>query len=336
MPTSNYLVRAGALVGYSGLLLRLGVDPVQVFDRLGLAATCLDRPDLLIPLSTKIQLLDVAAEVSGCADFGLRLARQQNISMLGIIGTLVQQCDNLREALKTFEATIGHHVEGLRIHFDENPDVVRCYFNYQHRTQSRQHNDNTLVSAHSVISFLINQPLSLRAAYLCGPEPESIKPYTDLFHAPIRFGCRENGLVFDARYLDYPVAGANPALRGVIGSFLRKDERNGFQGRLLWTIDHLLLEGPVTLEQVASKIGVAPRTLQDRLHRQGVSFQQLLDQTRVERVCSYMHEGSMSLTEIAELVGYSQLSALTRSFKRVTGLSPVAWRREHLPGSPLN
>lgn len=43
-----------------------------------------------------------------------------------------------------------------------------------------------------------------------------------------------------------------------------------------------------------------------------------------------MLDGDLSLTEIAELVGYSQLSALTRSFKRIMGASPAAWRRQQI------
>ncbi len=334
---SPFMVRAGALIGFANLLQRYQVQPVTVFERLGLPADYLDRPDQLIPLDTKVALLETAAELCHCEHFGLTLARQQNISMLGVIGLLVQQSATLREALATICTSIGHHVEGLCLRLEEEGDIARYLFSYQLSSasrQSRQHNDNTLVSGYNIISFLINQPLHLRAAYLSGPEATSLKPYTELLHAPIRFECPENGLVFDRRYLDIPVAGANPALRGVIGRLLKQSQRDGFQGRLLWIIDHLLPAGAVTLEQVASRLGMAPRTVQERLHQQGVSFQQLLDQTRVERVCTYMQEGDMSLTEIAELVGYSQLSALTRSFKRVTGLSPAAWRRQHREPQP--
>lgn len=331
MQSSTYMVRAGALVGFNSLLRRLRTEPAEVFERLGLAQDYLDRPDKLIPLTTKVQLLELAADLSGCEYFGLYLAGQQNISMLGVVGAFAQQSSTLHEALETFAGVIGHHVDGLCIRLDVDENVASFYCGYAGFTvESRQHNDNTIVSAYNIINFLVNQTVSLRATYLSGPEPSSFKPYTDLFHSPIGFNSPENRLIFDRKYLNYPVAGANPALRGVIGNFLKQSESDGFQGRLLLVIDQLLPEGPITLGQVADRLSMAPRTLQARLHSQGVSFQQMLDQTRIERVCTYISQGEMNLTEISEIVGYSQLSALTRSFKRVKGLSPNAWRQQEL------
>lgn len=329
--SSTYMVRAGALTGFVSLLRRLGADPARVFERLSLPADYLDRPDGLIPLSTKIQLLDLAAELSGDECFGLALARQQTISTLGVIGALAQQSSTLREAIETCARVIGHHVEGLRIRLSVDGDVASYYCGYPELTdKSRQHNDNTVVNAYSIINFLINQPIKLRAAYLSGPTPSSLAPYMDLFHSPIGFERPENRLIFDRKYLDYPIAGASPALREVIGDFFRKSELGDFQGRLRWMIDQLLPDGPVTLGLVARHMDMAPRTLQDCLHGQGVNFQLLLDQTRIERVCVLIRQGAMNLTEISEVVGYSQLSALTRCFTRVKGMSPNAWRQQEL------
>jgi len=327
------MVRASALSGYNRLLNSYGVDDAALLARLSLPASYLDRPDLMIPLETKVELLELGAQLCGCAHFGLQLAQRQNISMLGALGLLVQQSPTMRDAFHTMATSIGQAVQGLDVWMEEAGDLAYLRFTYRLQgpsAQSRQHNDNTLAGAYNIINFLLNERVPLRAAYLCGPPPRSTAPYDELLRAPLFFGGGHNGLVFERSCLDRPVVGANPEMRGLIDNFLKKKQLDGFRERLLWTITNLLPRGPVTLEALADHTGMAPRTLQARLAQRGTSFQQLLDRARVEQVCTYMLDGKLNLTAIAELVGYSQLSALTRSFKRIMGASPAAWRRQQL------
>ncbi|WP_428821521.1 AraC family transcriptional regulator [Microbulbifer sp. MCCC 1A16149] len=331
------MVRASALTGYKSLLGSFGVNVAELLQRLSLPADYLDRPDLMIPMETKVELLELGARLSGCAHFGLKLAQQQNISAFGTVGVLLQQCATLRDALETITSSIGQTAQGLEVWFEVEGDTAQLYSRYNFdgpSAHSRQHSDNLVAGGVNMIRFLLAEPVPLSAVYLSGPAPTApggLIPYRDLFQCPVYFDCASNGIAFAASLLERPVAGANPEMRGLIDSFLKKKQLDGFQEQLLWTITNLLPRGPVTLEKVADSVNMAPRTLQARLRQQGTSFQQLLDRTRVEQVCTYLLEGNLSLTEIAELVGYSQLSALTRAFKRIMGASPRSWLRQH-PG----
>ncbi|WP_295803123.1 AraC family transcriptional regulator [uncultured Microbulbifer sp.] len=337
------MVRASALTGYKTLLSSFGVDVGDLLRRLSLPADYLERPDLMIPMETKVELLELGAQLSGCEHFGLRLAQQQNISALGTVGLLLQQCATLGDALETVTSAIGQTAQGLKVWVEERQgkgeerDLVCLCSQYEFdgpSAHSRQHSDNLVAGGVNMIRFLLAEPLQLEAVYLCGPAPATTAAtaaYRELFRCPVHFDQEFNGIAFSRDLLARPVAGASPAMRGLIDNFLKKKQLDGFQEQLLWTITNLLPRGPVTLEKVADSVNMAPRTLQLRLSQQGTSFQQLLDRTRVEQVCTYLLEGNLSLTEIAELVGYSQLSALTRAFKRIMGASPRAWLRQH-PG----
>lgn len=324
------MVRAGALSGYKQLLRHYGGDADALLAELSLPADYLDQPDRLIPLSSKVDLLELAARRSGCAHFGLELGQQQNISMLGMIGLLIQQSATVREALYTISESIGQHVQSLEVTLEEKGDLAFFRFVYCYEESgapSRQHNDNTLMSGYNIIGFLLNEPLKLRSVYLRGEEPKDLAPYNALLHAPLVFNHSDNMLVFDRAYLDHPVAGADPALRGMINAMLNKKQLDSFQERLLWIITNLLPHGHVTLNMVAEAVVMAPRTLQLHLKRQGTTFQQLLDRARVEEACRIMLNSDLPLTEVADLVGYSQISALTRGFKRIMGSSPASWRK---------
>jgi AraC-like DNA-binding protein len=70
------------------------------------------------------------------------------------------------------------------------------------------------------------------------------------------------------------------------------------------------------------------RTLQRKLQNQGYSFKQLTDEVRASLAAQHLSNSNKPLTEIAEILGYSELSAFSRFFQRIYGKSPSEWRRE--------
>ncbi len=72
------------------------------------------------------------------------------------------------------------------------------------------------------------------------------------------------------------------------------------------------------------------RTLQRHLARRGLSFRNLLDNTRKELSREYLVEKKLSLVDTSFLLGYSEQSAFTRAFKRWHGISPKRFQEQHL------
>ena len=77
---------------------------------------------------------------------------------------------------------------------------------------------------------------------------------------------------------------------------------------------------------VAASVNMSASTLQVKLSRAGVSFQQLLDETRRELALGYIEQSRLSITEIAFMLGFSDLSNFIRAFRRWTGKSPTEFR----------
>jgi len=90
----------------------------------------------------------------------------------------------------------------------------------------------------------------------------------------------------------------------------------------------MLADGEPGLETVAGRMGLAARTLQSRLHRQGVSFQELLDGLRRSLAEIYLRDPALGLTDIALLLGFAEQSSFNRAFRRWRGQSPTAFRRQ--------
>lgn len=86
--------------------------------------------------------------------------------------------------------------------------------------------------------------------------------------------------------------------------------------------------GGLPIESLAEMAGVSSRSLQRWFKKQGLSYSELLDQTRFERAAHILKNTDIKALEIALEVGYSDASHFTRSFKRITNMTPREYRRE--------
>jgi AraC-like DNA-binding protein len=87
-----------------------------------------------------------------------------------------------------------------------------------------------------------------------------------------------------------------------------------------------LREGNASIERVAARLHVAPRTLQRQLAAAGSSFKAALDAMRGEIARALLSSSARSLVEITYLLGYSDPSAFNRAFRRWTGATPLEYR----------
>jgi AraC-like DNA-binding protein len=93
------------------------------------------------------------------------------------------------------------------------------------------------------------------------------------------------------------------------------------------TIAQLMKDGGPKLARAAKTLGVSPRTLQRQLKSHGIDFKELVEDTRRRFALDYLKDRDSTLTEIAFLLGYSEVSAFNRAFRRWTGTTPMHYRR---------
>ena len=107
----------------------------------------------------------------------------------------------------------------------------------------------------------------------------------------------------------------------------KPDAGHAWLGDVRSAIASSVCDGHPGIRAVARRLGLSVRTLQRRLGEQRTVFKTLVEDVRRELALRYLADGRTRLTDVAFLVGYSELSAFGRAFKRWTGSTPHAVRR---------
>ncbi|MDT4844544.1 HTH-type transcriptional regulator VirS [compost metagenome] len=171
---------------------------------------------------------------------------------------------------------------------------------------------------------------------------------TLLGHAPLSqatdylqvLGCKPTlfatctGLVFDVATLTLPLSKGDEGLHQMIAEHLGRMERlkaDELPNYVRQLLRDLLPSGRATVEKVAGCMALHPRTLQRRLTLEGTSFQQLLDDTRQNMARHYLQDPTISMAQMAGLLGYSDPSGFSRAFHRWFDATPLAWQRQYGP-----
>jgi AraC-like DNA-binding protein len=81
-----------------------------------------------------------------------------------------------------------------------------------------------------------------------------------------------------------------------------------------------------TIKYAAHRVGIPVRTLQRRLREGGLSYSELVEQTRWELACRLLDEPGAKAAAVARALGYTDPSSFSRAFRRWTGMSPRAYR----------
>ena len=97
------------------------------------------------------------------------------------------------------------------------------------------------------------------------------------------------------------------------------------------TVTDAFCEGLPGPAQVARRLGMSERTLHRRLAADGLTFRAIVDRARRETAESLLALPDHTLAEVAYLTGFSDQSAFQRAFKRWSGQTPLAFRREASP-----
>ena len=310
----------------------LPVEPVIA--AMGVDRAALEDRDGRIPRRPFLHAFEVAVEVTGDPDLGLRVGESIRPVHLGVLGYLLMSSESMKQAAQLdarWHSLIadGEHLEytregelSKRTLFlpDGEPPPPACA---------------AACAAACTVSFLrwlYAADDGLRRVAFPHPAPRDRANYDQFFRCELVFDAPHLTVWRDPSVLRKPLAQADSALRARMEERATKlaAERSALDQLITQVRDIVIRdirdEVP-ELEAVAKAIDVPPRVLKKRLADRNTSFTKIVDDTRRELALGYIADTTLTLVDVAYLCGFSEQSAFNRAFKRWTGVPPGNYRR---------
>lgn len=167
-----------------------------------------------------------------------------------------------------------------------------------------------------------------------GAEHPSIAQFHDFFGCPIETK-GEPLMVFSAADASLRFVRADPSSWRLVEPHLQARLEGLAASALLGerakaVLLGLMPQGKASLTNLAEQMNCSPRTLQRQLSQEGLKYQGLLDETRLETARHYLEHSHYSSEEISLLLGYDSPNSFFRAFRSWTGQTPMEVRQQGL------
>lgn len=161
------------------------------------------------------------------------------------------------------------------------------------------------------------------------PPPYPFPTFSDY---PVRFDQPRSCIIIESTLMEVVLPQADPytlaRFEGECQQLLERRQRQSSQSgivrrRLLASSSQI-----PTLAAMAEQLGMNVRTLQRQLAEQGQVYERLVEEVRRSQAEEWLKTTAFSVEEVATRLGYSEMSAFSRAFKRWTGMAPSHYRRK--------
>lgn len=284
------------------------------------------------------QYLAELSNVYNKPELGIELGELAEAEHGGILAYLTASCDNLGEALMRFERfqSLLYGSEA-KVIADGDNIVIRWQPEVEPTLGTQLSDEVLIIGLACFINRVIGQQVTMPQVTFIHSEPDYSQAYQPHLGNNLHFDCSTLSVEFPKHYLALPINNSEPALKTILdqqAEALLQDSSPSqqecstthFNQQVKSELSHCLNESKMTLDDLASRMKLSPRTLHRRLQDQGSNFKQRLKETRLELAIAYLDEGKLSLTEISHKLGYTEQSTFSRAFKQWTGNTP----REYL------
>jgi len=228
-----------------------------------------------------------------------------------------------RIVIGTANVSVEEYSDGLSLNFDFASDDFAPAFRI----------DATLAVVLAMIQCNAGHGFHPQSVSFMHSTPENSTDFDTLFQCPVTFNADTNSLSISLEDADKPRACSNTQLVQIhdqlLIEYVAKLDKDNIVERVKLAIINQLGSGYISDSVVAESLLMSERTLQRRLQENKTTFKLLVNEIRQGLADKYLQDSSLSLTEIAFMLGFSEMSSFSRAFKRWSGQSPSGYRVAH-------
>lgn len=314
------------------LLAHYQLSRDEILATAGIAGERISRPEQLLPLVDVLRLFLVIMQASGDSGLGFEIGRRVRPRSYQVLGYVILASGTLGEAIDRlirFESLSGKLGES-RLE-QQNGQVRLEWLCPLSGEPARYLAEAAITGWVAFMRPLLANTLAPSAVCFRHGPPADTTRYERYFQAPVYFNAEFDGVLLAPELLAAPLDTADPGLAGIMERQASElladfDVNTNLASAVRAAIYRQLAGGEPSLDTVASALGMTGRVLSKRLAAQSLRFPEMLDSLRQTLAELYLQDGSLSLTEIALLLGFAESSSFSRAFRRWRGMSPNQFR----------
>lgn len=315
------------------VLNELGIATRECLEGTSITADSLADPDARVRLSQELAFYRNVVRLSGDALIGLRIGAEYHLSDYGMYGYALMSAASFRQML---EIALGY--VALTFTFFEYELIDNGADAVLEITPLGEFGDCEMVLAdremsasHAVFGEVMGRQLPLSRVCLTERSPTLAERYRDHYACDVIFGAERCHYVFPQTLLSATPPRNNPATVEFAARrcdlLVARLERTS---TFVEEVRQRMLDRPgriPDLEQLANELHLSTRSLRRYLANEGSSYRLIADEVRFELAKEYLEATALDMANIATLLGYSEAANFSHAFKRWSGMTPFAYRR---------
>jgi AraC-like DNA-binding protein len=329
--------RFGILPSSTGVITRVacarltaaGIDPAPLLKHAGITRQQIDDTSLRINVQDQISFLNLTAAALHDDFLGFHLAMPSEVREIGLLYYVAASSETLGDALRQASRYSAIVNEGALLKYGNGPEVG---ITFEYVGVSR-HLDRHQMEFFAVLLVRICRQLTgqrivpVRVRFTHQRDAASPE-LVEFFGDDIEFNAVADEVMFAPSTGQLPVVSADPYLNRILIKYcdealaLRPANLGSFRAAVENAIVPLLPHGKARAAEAASRLGVSQRTFARRLSLEGLTFSDVLEGMKSDLAQRYLADENLSISQIAWLLGYQEVSAFTHAFKRWTGKTP--------------
>jgi AraC-like DNA-binding protein len=306
-----------------------GIDTHAMLRKARLTVLQIENPEIRITVQSQIKFLDMAANSLGDEFLGFHLAQGFELREMGLLFYVMASSERLGDALHRGAHYSMIQNQGVRLVYRAKEDIA-IMFEYVGvaRHIDRHQIEFFMTTLVRMCRHLTGQMLQPRSVTLTHQRNAVSSEFSNFFGGKLEFGGVADEVVFSKSVENIPLTSADHFLNALLLKYCdearsnRSTKPNTLRTSIENAIVPLLPHEKLRVSDISRELGLSKRTLARRMTAEGLSFSGILRDLRYDLAKQYLNEANLSISTIAWLLGYQQVSSFTHAFKRWMGKTP--------------
>ena len=323
-----------------GALAVQGVDTTRLLAMAHLDAGRFERNDGMLTPAEIDAFIVAAYHLTGRTDLGFELGRLIKLNSHDQLGYGMLSCRDLDHLLALTSRYYHFILELFTLRYRRWPQHGEAVFSpvvaMPLRTM-RFAMEAIAISVENQFRMLLGPDGAAFDVYMGMPAPAHHARYLELL--PARFHFDERALPgiqlrIDARLLDLPLPMASPQVveqvEGRLQPLQRRPVPHAGWGDYITMLLREAQGQQLTLDDIARRMNISARTIDRNLKKEQLQFRDLSQQVRFERAREQLAQPGITVSRVAQELGFSDAANFSRAFRRHCGLTPSEFQADTL------